>query len=240
VTAESPPDRVEPPWWQPAKAPGRRRAPLSRDAIIDAAISILDRDGVDALTIRRLAKELDTGSATLYWHIRNKDELAEQVYDRVMGEIQLPEPDPSRWQEQTKDLARQSYQVRLRHNDLVRLSLGRIPVGPNMLQVMEWNLGLLRSAGIPDRPAAYFGDMLGRFVDASVLEVTMAPGAKGDLTDGDRTQFEAIAQYFAALPPHLFPNLLAVAGEMFVGDDDDRFEFGLDLLITGLAARIGG
>src|SRR5262249_13833051 len=67
--------QLEPPWWRPPKQRARRRAPLSRDAIVDAALGILDTDGVDALTIRRLGQELGTGAASLYWHIAGKDEL---------------------------------------------------------------------------------------------------------------------------------------------------------------------
>src|SRR5262249_22766213 len=124
------PDTLEPPWWRPPKGKARRRAPLSRDAIVDAALAILDAEGVDALTIRRLAQELEPGTASLYWHIAGKDELGELVYDRIMGEIELPDPDPTRWEDQLKGLARQAYRVMLSHNDAVRLSIGRAPAGP--------------------------------------------------------------------------------------------------------------
>jgi AcrR family transcriptional regulator len=216
---------VDPPWWTPRR-PGRRRQPLSRDDIVEAAVRILDAEGVDALTVRRLGEELNTGSATLYWHIASKDELGELVYDHVMGEIELAEPDPSRWEEQVKDLARQAYRVMLRHRDLARLSLGRIPAGPNMLRVMQWTVGLLRAAGLPDHAAAYAGDMLGRYLDASVLEVTSEGGPPPEL----------VGQHFASLSPEMFPDLSVVARVMMVGSDDDRFEFGLDLLVRGLAA----
>jgi len=221
---------VEPPWWQPAKASGRRRQPLTRDAIVEAAVKVLDHEGAGALTVRRLAEELGTGSATLYWHISGKDELGELVYDHVMGEVDVPEPDPSRWEEQTKDLARQCYRIMLKHNDLVRLSLGRVPVGPNMLRIMEWSIDLLRQAGIPDQAAAYFGDMLGRFLDASVLDATTAGGPPID----------EVAAYFRSLPADRFPNLTELSARMFGtgrdgNDNDDRFEFGLDLLVRGLA-----
>jgi len=219
---------VEPPWWRPARSTGRRRQPLSREAIVDAAVEILDKEGTDALTVRRLGEALGTGSATLYWHIGSKDELAELVYDRVMGEVELPEPDPSRWEEQGKDLARQVYRIMLKHNDLVRLSLGRVPVGPNMLRIMEWSLDLLRKAGVPDQAAAYFGDLLGRYLDASVLEVTARGGPP----------VEQVGAYFASLPTDEFPNMAALSAAMFTGDDDDRFEFGLDLLMRGLAAYV--
>jgi AcrR family transcriptional regulator len=216
---------VEPPWWRPAR-PARRRQPLSRQVIVEAAVKVLDAEGVDALTVRRLGEELGTGSATLYWHIGSKDELAELVYDHVMGEIELPPPDPAHWQEQMKHLARQAYRTMLRHNDVVRLSLGRLPVGPNMLRVMEWGLEVLRKAGVPDQAAAYAGDILGRYIDASVLEVT-SPGGP---------DLEAVGRYFGSLPAEQFPNMASLSRALFAGNDDDRFEFGLDLLVRGLEA----
>jgi AcrR family transcriptional regulator len=239
VTPAGEPSEVEPPWWRTPKRRARPREPLSREAIVEAAIRILDAEGVDGLTIRRLGEELGTGSATLYWHIAGKDELVELVYDRIMGEIELPEPDPSRWQEQGKELARAAFRVMRSHNDAVRLSLGRIPVGPNMLRIMEWSLALLRGAGVPDELAAYFGDLLGRYLDASVLEETMSH-VPGDPGASEAERFEALRGYFAGLPVDRFPNLSASArtGAIFTGSADERFELGLDILIRGLAAYI--
>src|SRR6266511_2359737 len=229
------PNALEPPWWRPPKGRGRRqRPPLSRDAIVDAALAILDADGVDALTIRRLGQELGTGSASLYWHIAGKDELCELVYDRIMGEIKLPEPDPSRWEDQLKDLARQAYRVMLSHNDAVRLSIGRPPAGPNTLRIVECMLGLMRGAGIPDQAAAYFGNTLGRFLDASVLEASMAFGARNGEPGAEETG-DMMREYWARLPADRFPNLTAVADVTFAADTETLFEFGLDLLVRGLA-----
>jgi AcrR family transcriptional regulator len=206
--------------------------PLSREAIVDAALAILDADGVDALTIRRLGQELGTGAASLYWHIAGKDELGELVYDRIMGEIELPEPDPTQWDDQLKDLARQAYRVMLSHNDAVRLSIGRPPAGPNTLRIVEWMLALMRSAGIPDQPAAYFGNTLGRLLDASVLEASTTPAENGESAQDDA---DMMREYWAQLPAEQFPNLTALADTTFAADADALFEFGLDLLIRGLA-----
>ncbi len=223
------PSAFEPPWWRPSRGPARARVPLSRDAIVDAALAILDADGVDALTIRRLGQELGTGAASLYWHIAGKDELGELVYDRIMGEITLPDPDPSRWEEQLKHLARQAYRVMLSHNDAVRLSIGRPPAGPNTVRIVEWMLAVMRGAGIPGQPAAYFGNVLGRFLDASVLEASTS-GAAGARA-AEENESEPIREYWASLPPDRFPNITALAETTFAGDDDALFEFGLDLLM---------
>jgi AcrR family transcriptional regulator len=216
---------IEPPWWRPAR-PGRRRQPLSRRAIIDAAVRILDDEGADALTVRRLGAELNTGSATLYWHIAGTEELRELVYDDVMGAIVLPPPDPARWQEQIRDLGRQAYAAMLAHREVVRYSIGRVPVGPNMLRVMEWTIGLLRDAGVPPQPAAFFGEIFGRLLDVSVLEESATGGPPPEL----------IGQYFAGLPPERFPHLIDAMQHGLSTSAAERFTFGLDLLIAGLAA----
>lgn len=240
VEPEPEPERgagaVEPPWWRTPKGRSTKRQPLSRDAIVDAAVRILDAEGVAGLTLRRLGQELDTGAATLYWHISGKEELGELVYDRIMGEVVLPPVDPEHWQDQLKDLGRQCYRVMLSHNDAVHLSLGRMGVGPNMLGVMEWLLALLRGAGIPDAMAAYFGDLLGRYLDASVLEVRMAP--VGEDPDDPGAWWAMVHRYFAELPVDRYPNLVATNAVMFGSDGDERFELGLDLLVRGLEAYL--
>jgi len=228
-------DELEPPWWRRHRGQARRRPPLSRDAIVAAALAIVDAEGVDALTIRRLGQELDTGSASLYWHIAGKDQLYELVYDRIMGEIELPDLDPSRWEEQLKELIRRAYRVVLAHNDAVRMGIGRPPAGPNALRVVEWMLALTRSAGVPDGAAASFGNILGRYLDASILEATMAVTPHEHDEPGEGLQ--RMREYWASLPADQFPNIRAVADATFDDDAlDALFEFGLDLLVRGLAA----
>jgi AcrR family transcriptional regulator len=219
---------MEPPWWPPAKTTGRRRQPLTRDAIVEAAVKVLDAEGVDALTVRRIGQELGTGSATLYWYIGSKDELGELVYDRVMGEVELPELDAGHWQEQLKELCRRVYRVLVKHNDVARLSLGRIPAGPNMLRVMERTTAVLREAGIDGQAIGYIGDVVGRYLDASALETRMQTGPPP----------ETVGAYFQSLPAEQFPHLHAMSRAMVAGSDDDRFEFGLDLLMRGLASYV--
>ena len=93
----------EPPWWTPRKAPTPRRA-LSREAIVATALDVLRAEGMDAVSMRRVAADLGTGPASLYAHVTGKDELLDLLYDEVVGTIPLPVPDPARWQEQATQL----------------------------------------------------------------------------------------------------------------------------------------
>src|SRR5437867_10018471 len=104
--AEAPAPIPEPP-WRTGKRRSAPRVALDRDAIVDAALKVLDREGLDGLTMRRVAEELGTGAGALYWHVASKEELLGLLIDRVSTEIELPEPDPARWQEQVKGVARE-------------------------------------------------------------------------------------------------------------------------------------
>ena len=86
----------EPPWWRTRGDASRgERRPLTRDAIVEAALAVLDRDGLSGLSMRRLAQELGAGAASLYWHVGNKEELLSLMLDRIVGESRPPAPDPA-------------------------------------------------------------------------------------------------------------------------------------------------
>jgi AcrR family transcriptional regulator len=114
---------------------------------VTAAIELLDREGLAALSMRRLAEELGTGAASLYWHVGSKDGLLDLVLDQIIGEQQVPDTDPGHWQEQLKEVARRPRGITLRHPYTVRVSIGRIPMGPNALRYTERVLAILRAAG---------------------------------------------------------------------------------------------
>src|SRR5580700_10530465 len=147
------PDIPPPPWQRTPERPARRRDPISRDAIVTAAVQLLDREGLAALSMRKLADELGAGAASLYWHVGSKDGLLDLVLDEVIGEGKVPDPDPDRWQEQLKQVARDQRAASLRHPWIVRVSIGRIPMGPNALRYSERILAILRAGGLPPRLA---------------------------------------------------------------------------------------
>lgn len=228
---------LDPPWLRPRKRLGPPRTPLTREAIVEAALGVLDREGLDGVSMRRIAESLETTAGALYWHVRNKEELLGLVFDRVAGEIELPPLDPSRWQDQFKDLAREARRVLLLHRDIARFSLGRIPLGPNLVRINEWMLALLRAAGVPDQAAAWVGDLFGLYVGAHAFEQTVdLPSPTGEPLPPDKV-LDLMRGYLVSLPVSRFPNTVELVDEIMSGGPDERFEFGLDLIVRGLAAQ---
>lgn len=221
----------EPAWWSNTERTTRRPT-LSRDVIVDAALVVLDRHGLDGLSMRRVAEELETGAASLYWHVANKEQLLNVILDRVIGEIPLPPPDPEKWREQLQEMAHEGRAAFRRYRDVARASLGRVPMGPNLLRVVEWQLALLRGAGVPPAPAAWFGDLFALYIAAHAFEDSMAGEGSPE------EEAAAMGAYLASLPADRFPHLMASMGDLSSGSAEDRFEFGLELILRGLATFI--
>ena len=231
-TAELPP----PPRLPSRRAAGarrtRRQPALSREAIVDAALAIVDRDGLDALTMRAVAQALGTGAASLYAHVGSKDELLEMLIERVIGEVRLPEaPDPARWIEQLKALLREIRQVWAGHRDLARASFARIPLGENALRGSESIIAVMRAGGLGDRAIGLGSDLLALYIGAVAYEESLVPA--DEWTQGYVVE---LREYFAALPVDRFPNVVSLAAALTEGDGETRFEFGLEVLIRGLIA----
>jgi AcrR family transcriptional regulator len=216
--------------------PGRERPArrtLSREAIADAAMAILEREGLDALTMRGVAAALGTGPASLYAHVEDKEDLISICVDRAVAEVEMPEPDPARWQEQVKAYARSMREVLVRHGNLARATMGMIPTGPGALASVEWLLGLLREAGLPDRVIAYAADLLPLYVSAVAFEEGLwAAGTPEEM----EAYVGAIREHFAGLPAERYPHLVAMVPELMRVEGDERFEFGLDVIVAGIAA----
>jgi AcrR family transcriptional regulator len=215
----------EPPWWRQREEAQRR--PLTRDAIVEAALVVLEREGMNGLSMRKVAEELGTGAASLYWHVRDKEELLSLLLDRIVGEAEVPEPDPEHWQERVKELLRSARRLLSERRDAAQISLGRIPAGPNSLPVMERNLAVAAASGLPPRVIALATDMFALYVGAFAYEESLrVPSASA----------EQLAEYFRSLPPERFPNIVALAEDLTAGDQDERFEFAIELLVRGLEA----
>jgi AcrR family transcriptional regulator len=226
-----------PPWQRvPERGSQRRREPLTREAIVDTALRVLDAEGLDGLSMRRVAEELDTGAASLYWHVGSKDGLLDLILDRVIGEQEIPDPDPERWQEQLKEVARTMRSTIRRHRDIVRLSIGRIPMGPSALRYTERLLALLRAGGVPDDLAVVGFQSMFSIVNGFTMDEDGEPPADKPRPFSEEAA-TMVRDYVASLPPETFPNLVETADQFAVADPEWRFNLLIDLFVDGLAKR---
>jgi TetR/AcrR family tetracycline transcriptional repressor len=154
----------------------------------------------------------------------------------------VPDPDPGRWQEQLKEVARAQRRSSLRHPYVVRISIGRIPMGPNALRYSERILAILRAGGLPPQLAVQGYLLLIATINGFTIDETAVDGAPaagdGAPDPGDLQQMANMARdYIASLPAGYFPNMTSLADEFAFADPDERFKLLLDIFVDGLARR---
>jgi|SRR4051812_48314069 AcrR family transcriptional regulator len=214
---------------------------LSRDRIVDVALAQMREKGYEAVSMRSIAKELDTGPASLYAHVANKDELDQLLIDRIATLVEVPEPDPGRWAEQVKEVLRANLAAYRAHPGSAQAALATIPTAEGGLRAAEGVMQLLLAGGVRPQLAAWFCDLAALYVSAIAAEesIWVQRGKAAAAAGRPYTEEDVVAQVrqvFAALPPAAYPALTRYAGEMTTGDGDDRFEFGLEVLLAGLVA----
>jgi AcrR family transcriptional regulator len=212
------------------------KAPLSVDAVVDAGLRVLRAEGIDAVSMRRVAAELDTGAASLYVYVADRNELQELVFDAAIGTIELPPVDAEHWREQLKELARRMVKMMSEgFPGIAYLAMAHIPTGENAMRGVETMLALLKAGGATDEAAGYAADLLSLYVTAIAYEESLYRKLYSD-PDHEMREVEQLAARFAALDPERFPTMAAIGPAMTRGDGAERFELGLDVLINGLLA----
>jgi AcrR family transcriptional regulator len=210
---------------QPAKAP------LSKEAVLEAGLRVLRARGIDGVTMRAVATELDTGAASLYVYVANRQQLLNEMFDRVVSEIDLGEdPDPKRWRDQLESLLTRILETLERHHGIARVPLANVPTGPNAAVVADRVIGLLRAGGIDDRSIAFFIDVVFLYINATAYEtaIYVEEGVPEDSIEAD------IRAAFSRLDPSTIPNTMSMLNVLTQGSGDARFRFGLRLMIEGL------
>ncbi|NYI07080.1 TetR/AcrR family transcriptional regulator [Allostreptomyces psammosilenae] len=227
------PDLPPPPW---RRGPGRPRQQLTREAIVTAALRIMGEEGLDAVTMRRVAQALNTGPASLYAHVRDKQDLHELMLDEVFKDVRAPEPDPRRWREQLKEVTLATTQVLLDHPGTAQILMRTlIPTTPGLLVIMDATLGILRAAGFPDHVALRASDALALYSTAYAYEASLWPSGEAGQEEATRRIGE-IEDYLDSLPADRLPHLTALRPAMRGGDAVEHFEFALDVFIAGITA----
>ncbi|WP_439679598.1 TetR/AcrR family transcriptional regulator [Embleya sp. MST-111070] len=215
----------------------RKRPAVTLDALVEAGLAVLERDGLDALSMRSVAAELEVRAPSLYWHVRDKEELLDLLADGLLGRgaRELP-PRLGDWRLDLRELA-WAFRKFLKFNrDSVRVLMGRFPSGPGMATVMEHQLAVLDEAGFDRQDAAYItyglSLLVSGFVYSEQRPITAAVAAGVPIGEA----VSAIGDTIAAFPADTYPHLVAAARELTGPHIDERFTFVLERFLDGLVA----
>jgi AcrR family transcriptional regulator len=208
-----------------------RRAQLTREQVVTAAVELADRDGIESISMRRLAQELGVEAMSLYTHVRSKDDLLDGMVDAVISMIPVDaDADPTNWRTSLRRMALGARAVMARHPWAPRTVETRAAPGPAGLAYANAVLGILREGGFSIAQTHHALHILG----SRVLGF-----AQAIFDDSPGTGQEAAASLpdeFAATFPYAAEMALAVSHEGALGrcDDDGEFEFALDFILDGL------
>ena len=207
------------------------KAPLSVEAIVDAAMAILASEGLAALSMRRVAAALDTGAGSLYVYLAGREALLEAVFDRIVASIEMPAPDPSRWREQLHLLLTRLREALVSYPGIAAATMVDPPQSEAALDFLENLLGILLAGGLDPQDAAWTADIMAAQVTYAAIEAELRHRDPGSLAD-------EISANFARLPADRFPLITRHAAELVAGDSDDRFRFAIDAVIDSALARV--
>ncbi|WP_163513119.1 TetR/AcrR family transcriptional regulator [Fodinicola acaciae] len=229
----------EPIWDRPEPAGGGPT--LSRAHIVRTAVAIADAEGTEALTMRRIASEL--GSSTpmsLYRYVGNKDGLVDLVLDDIYGRIQLPAKRPGDWRATLRTLAKASFAVMLEHPWFAALSHTRPPFGPNALRRIDFGLSAFAGLELPPGTAMSYFSLVDGLCLGTALQIgeELKMRRRIGVTDEDQLRQLAGPMRERSLARGSFPHYAAWMAAGAEWDSRVDFDFMLDCLLDGLAARL--
>jgi len=233
--------------------PGRRgpKPRYSAEQVVAAAVAVADVEGLQAISVRRIAQELGVSPMSIYTYVPSKAELVGLMFDRVLGETSGPPPEGQGWREALVFVAHERWRLTERHPWMLDLALHRPPLGPNLVARHELALRILDATGLDDLTKDLVIDVLHSFLVGALLEAREAREAErvSGMTD---EQWFAMAEpaLTARLEAERFPLVLRLgeawraADKAVVADPIWRFEFGLGVVLDGIealiASRTGG
>ena len=196
---------------------------LSREAIVDTAMKIMNTKGLDKVTMRSIAHELNTGPASIYVHVRSVVQLHGFMLDHLLSTIDLTEGTGD-WRSRIKKLLLDSMAVLLKHPELARSAVTARPTGDGSLHFVDRLLELLEEGGVPRARAAWGVDLL-------LLHATASAAEHSTNYDDDLLALEA---FRASLATDKFPHLSDVGDVMFAGSGEERAHWAIEAILNGM------
>lgn len=205
------------------------KEPLSHELIIKTAYELLKDEGMTGMSMRKVAKALDTGPSSLYVYFKNLQELSSHVLDYGLGQLLLPDSDAGSWKEKLFGALDAYLMLLCEHPGLAELSLTTLPMGNNYLRLTEYILAALDETGIRSRSAAWGVDLFLLYVSSVAYELTSRIKNEG-------IQITVVKDLFLSADPVRYPLIASLKGEMFSGDIEtkERFRWGLEVILQGI------
>ena len=215
--------------------PAAERSRLSRSVVVRRAIELADSEGVDALTIRRLAQELGVTPMALYWHFRSKEELIAGVADMIWSEIRTSVDPAADWPDQLRGMLESLVGVLRAHTSAPALLVGSEKLGSARWEATELTLDILRRAGFDPRQAS---EIARAALWTGLMLAMSEPGIEAGETEQERAEHQRRKQVeLACLPADRFPRLVEAAVPMTSCEDPEfHYRLGMDLFIAGVKA----
>ena len=216
----------------PRSAAPQERAPLNRERVLQSAIAVADRGGIAGLTIRSLADELGVKPMSVYHYVANKAEILDGIIDLVFSQIELPSPD-GEWEAEIRRRAHSARAVLRQHPWAIGLMESRTNPGPASLKHHDANIGTLRAGGFSVAMTAHAYALIDSFVYGFALQEAALPFET-------ETVAEVAAPMMELFTTGQYPHLVELTVDHVLQpgyDFGDEFEFGLTLILDGLAQR---
>jgi len=220
----------------------RTRKPLTKERVLEHAIALADKGGIEGLSMRKLGQSLGVEAMSLYNYVANKNELVSAMVDRVIERFELPDDEP-RWDEAIRRCAIAAHDLLIEHPWACGLAL--VPsdisvVGGPRIRYMEWLLGRLRKAGFsPELTYSAYHTLDSHIFGFTLWQLGHVEAARRLAPPGGQSVEEWAARFIEQMRPD-YPYLAEHADQhMAAGARDGRleFEFGLDLILDGLRKR---
>ena len=213
----------------------KTREKLSRTRIVEAALGVMDAEGLEAVSMRRIAREVGVEAMSLYHHVADKDDLLDGVCARVMTDFRIPERDDRPWSERARHGAHEWRRVLKAHPNVISLFAERSKpmTDVSALRPMEYALSLIMESGADEREAVQVFNVMGGYIMGFVMMETGQMFTAGALDSQNPDPVASLPNF----PTAQLPCIAAAMPHLATCDPDDQFEFGLDLLLGGLQAR---
>ena len=203
---------------------------LTRAGIVAAAVAVMQAEGLDRVTMRRIGQELDTGAASLYVYVRNTAELHAAMLEELLGQVDLtPVTATGDWRDRLIRVLWSYTRILFEQPGLAQSVLVTRPSGPAYLSLAEGILALLSVGGIPPDRAAWAVDILLHFATSTAAE----QGTRERAIEAQDEE-DALAAALREAPAETFPHLAALGAELTSGEGPDRLTWGFRVLINGI------